>query len=99
MRLLEEQFFAENGRYTVDLGADGNTVAARNANITAIQTTANNALPGFRPGNDSDFVYWIDSAVQLPAAPGVPFDPATVVAVVAPNQCFVALARELPIHG
>lgn len=93
LRLLEEQFFAENGRYTINLGVDGNNAATRDANNTAIRTTANNALPGFRPGNDSNFVYWIVSAVQLPAAPGVPFVPGTVVAVVAPNQCFVALAR------
>ncbi|MDO8785360.1 MAG: prepilin-type N-terminal cleavage/methylation domain-containing protein, partial [Syntrophales bacterium] len=34
LRLLEEQFFAEYARYTIDLGADGNNVAARDANNT-----------------------------------------------------------------
>jgi len=93
LRLLQEQFFAENGRYTTDLGVNGNNTVQRNLNIAAIRTTANNSLPGFRPSPDASFVYWIDEGNRLPVPPGVPFDPAAVVAVVAPAQCFVAMAR------
>jgi prepilin-type N-terminal cleavage/methylation domain-containing protein len=72
LRLLEEQFFAENGRYTADLGAAGNTFAVRDANATAIRTTANEALPGFLPGNGANFSFRIlqdedmNAAVQAP---------------------------------
>lgn len=47
LRLLEEQFFAENARYTASLGAAGNTVAIRDANIAAIRTHASRSPPGF----------------------------------------------------
>jgi type IV pilus assembly protein PilA len=57
LRLLEEQFFAENGRYTAGQGVVGNTEAIRDANLIAIRTTANEALPSFRPGNDTNFSY------------------------------------------
>jgi len=65
LRLLEEQFFAENARYTASLGAAGNTVAIRDANIAAIRTTPVEALPGFRPGNDANFSYRIIQNNQL----------------------------------
>ena len=42
LRLLEEQFFAENGNYTANL-----------ADVTAIKT----ALPGFKPGNEADLKF------------------------------------------
>ncbi len=50
LRLLEEQFFAENADYTSDL-----------ANITAITT----ALPGFRPGPSTQFAYSISHDEQI----------------------------------
>jgi prepilin-type N-terminal cleavage/methylation domain-containing protein len=46
LRLLEEQFFAENGTYT-----------AAAANVAAIQAL----LPGFRPGTGLNFNYAITS--------------------------------------
>lgn len=64
LRLLEEQFFAENGVYTDNLG----TCAKDNDNIAAIRTV----LPGFQPGNDLKFSYCItkdkdiDGAAQAP---------------------------------
>jgi prepilin-type N-terminal cleavage/methylation domain-containing protein len=47
LRLLEEQFFAENGNYTANL-----------VDITAIKSV----LPGFKPGNEADlrFTYNVD---------------------------------------
>jgi prepilin-type N-terminal cleavage/methylation domain-containing protein len=47
LRLLEEQFFAENGNYTANL-----------ADITAIKSV----LTGFKPGNEADlkFTYKVD---------------------------------------
>lgn len=65
LRLLEEQFFAENGRYTIDLG----TCAADNpGNENTIRTGGgdpNNGLPGFRPGNGSSFSYCIENDIDL----------------------------------
>ena len=55
LRLLEEQFFAENGNYTADL-----------ANISAIKSV----LPGFKPGNEADlrFSYAIDQNTTITSA-------------------------------
>src|SRR4030067_2318883 len=49
LRLLEEQFFAENGAYT-----------ANAANTAAIQ--APGILPAFQPGSNLSFTYQIASA-------------------------------------
>ncbi len=57
LRLLEEQFFADNGDYTASAG----TCAADNNNIAAIQAL----LPGFRPGNDTSFSYCIEQNIDL----------------------------------
>ncbi|MEW6109104.1 MAG: type IV pilin protein [Nitrospirota bacterium] len=46
LRLLEEQFFSENGTY---VGASGV--------YTELSTTLQTALPGFRPGNATDLNY------------------------------------------
>jgi type IV pilus assembly protein PilA len=51
LRLLEEQFFAENGAYT-----------AAAANVAAIQAL----LPGFRPGTGLSFNYAITVTVTPP---------------------------------
>ena len=72
LRLLEEQFFAENARYTATLGAAGSTFAVRDANETAIRTTANEALPGFQPGNAANFSYRIVTNQDMNAAAQTP---------------------------
>ena len=65
LRLLEEQFFAENSRYTVNLG----TCAADNpGNVNTIQTGSGdptNALPGFKPGTGGSFSYCTESNINL----------------------------------
>ena len=55
LRLLEEQFFAENGEYAGAL-----------ADVTAIKSK----LPGFKPGNEADlrFDYKVDHNVNLTSA-------------------------------
>jgi prepilin-type N-terminal cleavage/methylation domain-containing protein len=67
IRLLEEQFYAENGRYTVNLG----TCAKDNpGNVAQIQQGGaapdpNNDLPGFRPGNSTMFSYCIEQDMNM----------------------------------
>jgi type IV pilus assembly protein PilE len=50
LRLLEEQFYAENAVYT-----------ASAANVAAIQVL----MPGFRPGTNLSFAYAITANVQI----------------------------------
>jgi type IV pilus assembly protein PilE len=57
LRLLEEQFFAENGDYTAATG----TCAADNDNAAAIQAV----LPGFKPGSGLSFSYCIEHDIKL----------------------------------
>ncbi len=57
LRLLEEQFFAENSDYTASTG----TCAADNDNIAAIQAI----LPGFKPGSGLSFSYCIEHDIKL----------------------------------
>ena len=57
LRLLEEQFFAENGSYTANLG----TCAKDNDNIATIRAV----LPGFQPGNDLKFSYCIEFDIDI----------------------------------
>lgn len=65
LRLLEEQFFAENAAYTVNLG----TCAADNpGNVATIQTGGGdptNALTGFRPGNGTTYSYCTEQDIDL----------------------------------
>jgi len=72
LRLLEEQFLAENGGYTITLG----TCAADNpGNVATIQTgggDATNALPGYRPGNDTSYSYCIEQNIDLNGAAQTP---------------------------
>jgi len=89
LRLLEEQFFAENGRYTASKGAAGNTPAIREANLTAIRTTAPDTLPRFLPGAGTNFSYRIIQNFQLVTPVANP--PATVASAVG-TPCFVAVA-------
>jgi prepilin-type N-terminal cleavage/methylation domain-containing protein len=80
LRLLEEQFYAENGVYTTAMGTvAGSTPAIRDANMTAIQTNAlPNRLSGFRPGDGGNFSYRIEPNLDLAGA--------------AQNPCFRATA-------
>jgi type IV pilus assembly protein PilA len=57
LRLLEEQFFAENGQYTGNLG----TCNPNQDNIAAIQAV----MPGFRPGTGLSFSYCIQQNVNI----------------------------------
>ena len=79
LRLLEEQFFAENGTYA---GPAANTAA-----VTALLTR-------FRPGAGLQFTYAITNTagVSLPAT--VPFPYAGTTAALAPvtTPCFIATA-------
>ena len=65
LRLLEEQFFAENARYTINLGA---CAADNPGNVNIIQTgggDSTNALPGFRPGNGTSYSYCIEQNIDF----------------------------------
>jgi prepilin-type N-terminal cleavage/methylation domain-containing protein len=64
LRLLEEQFFAENSAYTTSQG----TCAASNNNIAAIQTV----LPGFTPGSGLSFSYCIEQNIDINGAASTP---------------------------
>ena len=58
IRLLEEQFFAENGTYAAPLG-----ICAKDnpGNVATIQ----GILRGFRPGNSTMFSYCIELNINL----------------------------------
>ena len=64
-RLLEEQFFAENSRYTVSLG---NCAKDNRGNDNIIRTgggDSTNALPGFNPGTGLSFSYCIQTNMDI----------------------------------
>jgi len=79
LRLLEEQFFAENATYT-----------AAAANTTAIQAL----LPGFQPGTGLSYTYAVTSAngTGLPNPVPVPYDNSTANLPNANTPCFIATA-------
>ncbi|MEK6690493.1 MAG: prepilin-type N-terminal cleavage/methylation domain-containing protein [Nitrospirota bacterium] len=86
LRLLEEQFFAENGRYTTGMGTvAGSTPAIRDANLALIQDTANDAdideLRGFRPGAGANFSYRVEQNVNLAGGVQTPCFRATATGV------------------
>lgn len=87
LRLLEEQFFAENAAYTASLGVAGNTTAIRDANLLLIQ--APGALPGFRPGGGAGFSYRIIQNFSLTTPVAVPW----AAAQAAQTPCFIAVAE------
>lgn len=92
LRLLQEQFFAENGRYAPSAVADG-TPLLYTGGSTSIQTT----LRGFRPGNAVDLRF--DYALVACAEGATPTcDNAASTAVcggaagVVPGQTFIVCA-------
>jgi len=109
LRLLEEQFYAENGRYTIDLGVAGKTAATQTTNLEVIRDSGAipdadiDELPGFRPGNDSNFVYRIigvtganPNGVELTGLPTNPLNLANIIQTDAARPpCFVAIATGL----
>lgn len=88
LRLLEEQFFAENGAYTASLGSSGNSEAVRDANLAAISAV----LPGFRPGDGASFSYRIIQNNQLNTPVAIP---PVWAASPAGTFCFTAVATGL----
>lgn len=68
LRLLEEQFYAENADYTGSLGGAGDTTAVRDANLAAIQAV----LPGFQPGDSTTFSYMIITDEDINGVAQVP---------------------------
>jgi prepilin-type N-terminal cleavage/methylation domain-containing protein len=72
LRLLEEQFFAENNRYTVSLG---NCAPDNQGNVATIQTGGGdptNELPNFRPGAGGSFSYCIEQNIDVNGAAQIP---------------------------
>ncbi len=59
LRLLEEQYFAENSAYTAALG----TCGADHDNLAVIK--APGALPGFKPGSGLSYSYCIQQNVDI----------------------------------
>ncbi|PNX50303.1 MAG: hypothetical protein BV458_13465 [Thermoplasmata archaeon M9B2D] len=80
LRLLQEQFYAENGDY-----------APSRVGTANIQVD----LPGFKPGNSTNFNYEIvtQPGVGLPALPPIPYDNSTAALPDAAAPCFIAIAR------
>ena len=69
LRLLEEQFYAENARYTISLGAcakdkPGNVLQIQQGGAAPDPT---NALPGFKPGPGSglSYSYCLEQNIKL----------------------------------
>lgn len=93
LRLLEEQFFAENGCYQPlvagvcpaagAIGAAGSTAAIRDANLLLIQAV----LPRFLPGAGANFSYMIVQNNQLAVPVATP-----PVWAASPAGCFTAVA-------
>jgi len=83
LRLLEEQFFSENGVYTTAMGTvAGSTPAIRDANLTAIQTNAlPNRLSRFQPGAGSNFSYRIEQNIDIAGTGQTPCFRATATGV------------------
>lgn len=72
LRLLEEQFFAENNRYTISLG---NCAADNPGNDVIIQTGGGdptNEIPNFRPGVGGSFSYCIEQNIDVNGAAQTP---------------------------
>lgn len=68
LRLLEEQFFAENSRYTIALGVCAKDNLGNDAIIRSGNGDPTNALPGFRPGTGHSFSYCIETNMDINGA-------------------------------
>jgi prepilin-type N-terminal cleavage/methylation domain-containing protein len=79
LRLLEEQFYAENGNYAPTTGVAGADQAGNIALISAVAV-----LPGFRPGPNLNFSYQIVQNQQITAANPLAYGNLT--------PCFTAIA-------
>ncbi len=90
LRLLEEQYFSENACYR-PLGAGvcpaGPTTYAGTTNIQGF-------LPGFRPGEGTNFTYSIivQNGLGLPVPVPIPYGGSTSNLPVATTNCFRAIA-------
>ena len=62
LRMLQEQFYAENGVYTASAGLDGGGNCVKDTdNIAAIKVL----LPAFRPGNQLLFSYCLENGREF----------------------------------
>ncbi|MDI6744306.1 MAG: prepilin-type N-terminal cleavage/methylation domain-containing protein [Thermodesulfovibrionales bacterium] len=89
LRLLEEQFFAENGGYAPTPAPGPVTVNG----TAAIQAAG--VLPGFKPGTGAQFTYAITqrSGFGLPPNPvPTPYDGTLAALPTATTPCFIATA-------
>ena len=88
LRLLEEQFFAENGGYAPTPAPGPVTVTG----TAAIQAAG--VLPGFRPGTETQFTYAITqrSGFGLPSPVPIPYDGTSAALPTATTPCFIARA-------
>ena len=67
LRLLQEQFYAENGNYAPTTGTAG---ADQTGNVALIQAAT--VLPGFRPGSGLSFSYQIERDVAFDGSAQIP---------------------------
>ncbi|MFZ3122386.1 MAG: prepilin-type N-terminal cleavage/methylation domain-containing protein [Thermodesulfovibrionales bacterium] len=79
LRLLEEQFYAENGQYAATTGTAG---ADQPGNIALIQAAT--VLPGFKPGSNLSFSYRIVQNQEITAT--------NPLAYAVKTPCFYAIA-------
>ncbi len=88
LRLLEEQFFAENGNYA-PTPAPGPVTVTGTAAIQAV-----GVLPGFRPGTGTQFTYAITQQTDrgLPDPVPVPYNGTTADLPGTTTPCFTAIA-------
>lgn len=68
LRLLMEQFYADNGEYAPLNGTIIGTCGKDNDNIGDIQ----NYLPGFKPGSGLHYSYCIEKDIKLDGSPQAP---------------------------
>jgi prepilin-type N-terminal cleavage/methylation domain-containing protein len=90
IRLLEEQFFAENACYQPLAGGACPAAATTFTGTAAIQAF----LPGFRPGTALSFNYVITVAngIGLPNPVPIPYNGATAALPNANTPCFIVTA-------
>ena len=99
IRLLEEQFFAENACYQPLVAGVCPAAAATFTFMPATQAFVPAFLPGFRPGAGLSFTYSITVSKRgwsSSAAVPVPYDGSTAALVPATTPCFIATATALP---